>query len=147
MRITKKLITSLTLVCALLFLTSCEKETLLSEQDIPSEIKSFVSTHFPNCTISKAIKENDENDEAYEITLSCGVTLEFDKHIKVIDIDGTSRLPDSVIPHNILSYVNSNYAPNYILGWEILSNNQKVQLNNGLVLVFNMAGDFLRVDG
>ena len=143
----KNLMTIAAVVLSLLFMTGCDKETVIPEQNVPTEIKNYVSAHFPNCSISKTIKENDENDEAYEITLSCGVTLEFNKHIKVIDIDGTSRLPDSVIPNNILSYVNSNYASNYILGWEIVSNNQKVQLNNGVVLVFNMAGDFLRVDG
>lgn len=142
----KSLITSLTLVFTLFFLTSCEKETILSAQDVPTEIKNYVSTHFPSCTITRAIEEKGENDEMYELTLSCGVKLEFDKHKNIIDIDGTSKLPDSVIPSKILSYVNSNYATNHILGWEIQSSNQEVQLNNGLTLVFNISGDFLRVD-
>ena len=82
----------------------------------------------------------------YEITLSCGVKLEFNKQKEIIDIDGTTKLPDSVIPTNILSYVNSNYSKYYIIGWELQLGNQEVQLNNNLVLVFNMAGEFLRVD-
>lgn len=82
----------------------------------------------------------------YEITLSCGVKLEFNKLKEIIDIDGNAKLPDSVIPSNILSYVNSNYATNFIIAWELQSGNQEVQLNSNLVFVFNMAGDFLRVD-
>ncbi len=140
----KRLMTSLTVVFSLLFLVSCAKETILPEKDIPAEINSYISTHFPNCSITKATKKKDKKDEMYEVSLSCGVELEFNKQKNIIDIDGTSKLPDSVIPGNILSYVNSNYPGNYILGWEMQSNYQEVELNNKLVLVFNMSGDFLQ---
>ena len=142
----KNLMTIAAVVLSLLFMTGCDKETVIPEQNVPTEINNYVSTHFPNCSISKAIKENDENEEMYEITLSCGVKLEFNKQKEIIDIDGTTKLPDSVIPTNILSYVNSNYSTYYIIGWELQLGNQEVQLNNNLVLVFNMAGEFLRVD-
>jgi hypothetical protein len=142
----KNLMTIAAVVLSLLFMTACDKETVIPEQNVPTEIKNYVSAHFPNCSISKTIKENDENDEMYEITLSCGVKLEFNKQKEIIDIDGTTKLPDSVIPTNILSYVNSNYSTYYIIGWELQLGNQEVQLNNNLVLVFNMAGEFLRVD-
>jgi hypothetical protein len=139
----KNLMTIGAVVLSLLFMTGCDKETVIPGQNVPTEIKNYVSTHFPNCSISKTIKEN---DEMYEITLSCGVKLEFNEQKVIKDIDGNAKLPDSVIPSNILSYVNSNYAPNFIIGWELQSGNQEVQLNNNLALVFNMAGEFLRVD-
>lgn len=142
----KNLMTIAAVVLSLLFVTGCEKETVIPEQNVPTEIKNYVSTHFPSCSISKAIKENDENEEMYEITLSCGVKLEFNKQKEIIDIDWNTKLPDSVIPANILSYVISNYSTNFIIGWELQSGNQEVQLDNNLVLVFNMTGDFLRVD-
>ena len=134
------------LVVSLVFMIGCNKETVIPVLDVPSEINNQVSTHFSSCSISKAIKENDEINDMYEITLSCGVKLELNKLKKIIDIDGNAKLPDSVIPSNILSYVNSNYATNFIIAWELQSGNQEVQLNSNLVLVFNMAGDFLRVD-
>ena len=142
----KNLMTIAAVVLSLLFMTGCDKETVIPEQNVPTEINNYVSTHFPNCSISKAIKENDENEEMYEITLSCGVKLEFNKQKEIIDIDWNKKLPDSVIPANILSYVISNYSTNFIIGWELQSGNQEVQLNNNLVLVFDMAGEFLRID-
>lgn len=141
----KELMTSLTVVCSLLFLVSCAKEINLPEKKIPEEIKSYITTHFPDCSILKATKDRDENDDMYEVSLSCGVKLEFNKQKNIIDIDGISKLPDSVIPAKILSYVTATYPNNYILGWEIQSNNQEVQLDNHLELVFNMSGDFLRI--
>lgn len=142
----KNLMTIAAVVLSLLFMTGCDKETVIPEQNVPTEINNYVSTHFPNCSISKAIKENDENEEMYEITLSCGIKLEFNKQKEIIDIDWNTKLPDSVIPTNILTYVNSNYSTNFIIGWELQSGNQEVQLNNNLVLVFDMAGEFLRID-
>lgn len=141
----KNLMIITTVILSLLFVTGCEKENVIPEQNVPTEIKNYVATHFPSCSISKAIKENDENEEMYEISLSCGVKLEFNKQKEIIDIDGNAKLPDSVIPTNILSYVNSNYSINFIIGWELQSGNQEVQLNNNIVLVFNLAGEFLRV--
>lgn len=135
-----------TVVLSLLFMSGCEKETVIPEQNVPTEIKNYILNHFPSCSISKTIRENDGNNEMYEVTLSCGVKLEFNNQKEIIDIDGITKLPDSVIPSNILSYVNSNYATNFIIGWGLQSGNQEVQLNNNLVLVFNMAGEFLRVD-
>ncbi len=141
----KKSIAVLSFLFSLLFIASCEKETVIAEQEIPTEIKDYVSTHFPDCTISKAIKDNDD-DEVYEITLSCGIKLEFNKEKTVIDIDGTSKLPDSVVPAPILSYVTLNYPNNYIIGWEIEGSNQKVELNNDVTLIFDAQGGFLRVE-
>ncbi len=143
--IMKNLTIILTLIFSLTSLTSCEKETILSEQDIPADIKSYLSTHFQNCSISKAIKENDEKDEMYEISLSCDCKLEFNRQKDIIDIDCITKLPDSVIPSIVLSYVNSNYPGNNITGWEIKDNSLNVDLNNGITLVFNMQGDFLHL--
>lgn len=141
----KNSITILTILFSLLCLTSCDKETILPEQDIPSEIKSYVSNNFSSCSISKATKEKREKNDTYEITLSCGCKLEFNKEKNITDIDCTSKLPDSVVPSSILTYVNSNYPNNYVIGWEIEGNNQNVDINNGSTLVFNLQGDFLHI--
>lgn len=87
----KNLMTIAAVVLSLLFVTGCKKETVIPEQNVPTEIKNYVSTHFPSCSISKAIKENDENEEMYEITLSCGVKLEFNKQKEIIDIDWNKK--------------------------------------------------------
>lgn len=136
----------MTILFSFLFLTSCDKENLMYEDKIPIEIRNYVSTHFPSCSISKAVEENDENDEMYEITLSCGFKLEFNKNKEIIDIDGTTKIPDSVVPDELLTYVGSNYPNNYIIGWEIQGSNQQVELNNNITLVFSMQGDFVRID-
>ncbi|MCC6251656.1 MAG: PepSY-like domain-containing protein [Bacteroidia bacterium] len=141
----KKIIAIATVVFSILITTSCDKEALLTKDKIPSEIKTYVQTHFSTTSISRAVKDKD-GKELYEVLLANGVKLEFNKQIEIIDIDWNSKLPDSVIPANILSYVNSNYSSNYIVGWELKYGNQEVQLNNSLALIFNISGTFLRDD-
>jgi hypothetical protein len=93
------------------------------------------------------IKDKDGFTKTYDVILEGGFSLEFDRKLEIIDIDGTGRLPDSVIPAKILDYVNQNYSGNYITDWEIDGKNQQVGLENELDLEFNRSGEFLRIDG
>ncbi len=127
-------------------LISCEKEEILPLTDIPSEISNYVSTHFPENPIIQAIKDTDGFELTYDITLEGGLFLKFNRKKEVIDIEGLTKLPDSVIPAKLLEYATTNYPDNYIIGWELDDRNQQIKLENGLELEFNMNGDFLRID-
>ena len=132
---------------AISILTSCEKETVLPASDVPAEIETYVKTHFSDHKILQVIKDKDGFTKSYDVILEGGFSLEFDRKLEIIDIDGTGRLPDSVIPAKILDYVSQNYSGNYITDWEIDGKNQQVGLENELDLEFNMSGEFLRIDG
>lgn len=125
---------------------SCEKEEILPDNKIPSEIITYTDTHFPENPIIQAVKDSEGWELTYDIILDGGFSLEFNREKEVTDIEGHSKLPDSVIPAEILSYVAKNYAENNIFGWELDDRNQEVKLDNGLELEFTMAGDFLRID-
>lgn len=138
----------LTAVAIMAFsLTSCDKEEIIPYSDLPSEITSYITTHFPNNSIVQVIIDKDELTKTYNVTLSESVSLEFNRKKEIIDIDGISELPSSVIPENIRQYVVTNYPNNVITDWEIDDKNQQIELDNGLDLEFNMKGDFLRIDG
>lgn len=127
-------------------LISCDKEEILPLTDIPTEISNYISTHFPDNTVIQAIKDTDGIELTYDITLEDGFFLEFNRKKEVIDIEGLTKLPDSVIPSKLLVFVASNYPDNYIIGWELDDRNQQIKLENDLELEFNMNGDFLRID-
>ncbi|GAB1402903.1 hypothetical protein MASR1M74_00810 [Lentimicrobium sp.] len=128
-------------------LTSCEKETVLPASEVPAEITTYVKTHFSDHKILQVIKDKDGFTKTYDVILEGGFSLEFDRKLEIIEIDGSSRLPDSVIPAKILDYVNQNYSGIYITDWETDGKNQQVGLENELELEFNMSGEFLRIDG
>lgn len=141
---------SLLLLLAVFFITgthsSCEKETVLPESDWPAEIKTFVDTHFADLAILQVVKDKDGLKKTYDVILEGGFKLEFNRKVEIIEIEGSDRLPDSVIPVKILEYVNQNYPENYIIKWEIEGRNQEVKLDNKLELEFTMSGEFLRID-
>ena len=116
------------------FFISCEKESLIAENELPSEITTYLNTHFPSTPVT------------YEINLDGGFYLEFNKKRQIIDIEGTRKLPDSVIPSKIREYTSANYPSEDIIGWEKDGYNQQIKFNNGLELLFSQSGEFLRID-
>lgn len=127
--------------------TSCYKDKILKDDEIPTEIRSYIEEHFPNHDLLKAKKERDKNEPTtYEISLSGSISLEFNKDYKIIEIDGITALPNSVIPPPILQYVQENYPNQVITDWEDIGTKQKVRLNEGLELIFDLEGNFLFID-
>ena len=130
----------------LLIATSCDDDKGLSENEIPNEITTFITTHFPSNNIIRATKDKDGSRVSYDVTLSGNVKLEFNSQREITDIDSNTKLPDSVIPQAIRDYVTENYPNNFITDWELEDNHQQVGLNNDVDLEFTMDGGFLRVD-
>ncbi len=141
------------ILAVLTIFTSCDsndddyvKDIILTDSEIPSEIKAYISTYFPENTIIRAEKDNDFNDITYDIYLSGSFNLEFDFEFNIIEIDGVTELPNSVIPQPILDYVSQNYPNNFITDWELEYNHQQIELNNDIELEFELNGNFIRVD-
>jgi hypothetical protein len=130
----------------LFLVTACNKETVLPSSELPDAISSWIQTHFPDNAILQIIKDVDGFTRTYDISLEGNIQLEFNRKGNIIDIDSDTRLPDSVIPIKILSYVTTNFPSQFITDWELDDRNQKVGLDNGLDLVFSKDGDFLRID-
>ena len=130
----------------LLFATSCDEEKGLSENEIPNEITTYVTTHFPTNNIIRVTEDKDGTRKSYDVVLSGNIKLEFNRQREITDIDSSSKLPDSVIPQAIRDYVSENYPDNFITDWELEDNHQQVGLNNDVDLEFTMDGVFIRVD-
>lgn len=128
------------------FLSSCEKTEVLTINEVPSEITSYVNTHFADIPILQVIKDTEGIELEYHVTLKDGYSLEFNRKKEVKHIQGISKLPDSVIPEKLRLFVTENYTNSHITGWELDDINQNIKLNSGLELEFTMKGEFLRID-
>lgn len=137
---------SFILVCVVL-LAGCDKEDeIVPKSELPAEIQTYISTHFPSNSISQVKVDKEISNKSYEVMLDGGIYLDFNSNNQVVDIDGYTKLPDSVIPSKILAYVAQNYPSNVITDWELDDNHQQVGLDNGIELEFNMSGNFIRID-
>lgn len=135
------LITALVLVLA-----SCDKEKVVSANDLPATSTSYINTHFAGQQILQVVKERDDLKTTYKVYLNNGTKLEFNKDGEIYDIESNEALPSSVIPSSILSYVTTNYPTLYITEWELDKTTQEVKISNGLTLVFDRNGTYLRID-
>jgi phage pi2 protein 07 len=142
----RKLFIGICMVMAALTICGCTKEIVSPGADLPIEIKTYIATHFPDQFIIEAKKNENDSIKAYEIRLDNMTDLEFNSDLEITDIDGITRIPESVISAKILNYVSINYPNNYITGWELDEGKQEVQLDNELDLEFNSDGDFLQID-
>ncbi len=123
-----------------------EKERIIPASELPVEITNWISTHFPDNEIVRSKVEIKKNKKKYEIYLQGGFNLEFNSRKEITEIDGHTKLPDSVIPDKIKQYVDANYPDNFIISWELERNKQEVELDNGIELEFDLNGNFIRID-
>ena len=140
------LVVMIALMTILFTLGSCDEEKIISNNDLPAEIKEYTETHFPGNPILQSVNELDDLTKTYEILLKDNFKLKFNRKKEIIDIEGETKLPDSVIPQKIMQYVISNFPDNFITGWEIEGRNQQIELDNDLDLEFTKGGDFIRID-
>lgn len=70
-------------------LVSCEKDQsfILSANNYPTEIVSYVQTNYPGDEILQVIKETDDNTISYDVLLKSGIKLEFNKSFQLVDIE------------------------------------------------------------
>jgi hypothetical protein len=126
--------------------SSCAKEKFITDADLPEKSRTFISTHFPQATISVATYE--WND--YDVLLSNGFQLSFDGKGDWKDVDGEHRtVPQSIIdliPQKIVEFIAVRFPDATITeiskekyGWDI-------GLSNDVDLEFNKNGSIREMD-
>ena len=140
------MLTFLTLFLTIFILAACDKDEVIAEAELPASARDFVATHFPEQTISQVVQDKDKKSVSFDVVLDNGIDLDFKEDGTCKSIEGLVQLRDSVIPEDILAYVNAKYPENVIIEWELEGNKREVQLNSGIELKFNINGTFLRID-
>ncbi|MFV0484201.1 MAG: PepSY-like domain-containing protein [Bacteroidales bacterium] len=144
----KKLVASVVLLTIMLTtFASCDRKVLLKDAQTPAEIREFVQIHFPENSIVQTIKEIDDFEVTFDVTLKGGIFLEFNRAKQIIEIDSKNgTVPSSAISPKITEYVSTNYPDTRILQWEIDDRRQKVKISNAMELEFTKSGEFLMID-
>lgn len=153
----KKILFGLTCLLAVGFTTvSCndddDDEVVISASSLPSKAKTFLATHFPNESVSRAEQNRtvDSDGTLYEVTLRNGFEIDFDTNGEWVSVDGRGReIPASIVallPEGITNYITAN--PTYNLPiTEIDREYQgylyKIKLANRLELLFSASGEFV----
>lgn len=138
--------TALTIIFSMISFVLYAQERVVPPSEIPSEINTFIKTHFPTHTVRSYKFKIKGKSKKYEAKLHQGVELKFNNEFQLTEIESKSRIPNGIIPQQITQYVAENYPNNYIEEWELKRKYQKVELDNGIDLKFGLSNEFIKVD-
>lgn len=122
------------------------QDRYLKTEEYPTEITSYVKTHFPDSDIVSIKEEKERKGTEYEVKLRNMEELEFDQDYSIKSVEAKKGLPESVVPQKIRDYVAQNYPNRVIEEWKLKRNGQEIELDNDLEIKFDFDGNFLKLD-
>lgn len=138
------------LILGLLFISTFSQiqaqDRYLKTDEFPTEITTYVETHFPNSDIISIKEDKDRRKTEYEVKLRNMEELEFDQDYAIKSVESKSELPKSVVPQKIQDYVTENYPNRTIEEWKKKRRGQEIELDNGLEIKFDDNGNFTALD-
>ena len=120
--------------------------------NLPQSSQDFIKKNFSSATIESAKEESSwefwDKDEKFEVHLSNGIKLDFNKNGEITEIDSKNKetIPQAALPKEVISYVKSNHSGAQIISWEKNDDEQEVELTDGTELEFDAQGNFRKVD-
>jgi hypothetical protein len=120
---------------------------IITFEELPIKAQEFVTTYFSSQTIRFVRMEIEVTKTEYTVRFENGMEIEFNSNGDWEEVESHSEcLPSGFLSEMILNFLNKNH-PNYCLN-EIARDRHKieVELANGLEIVFNKSGEFLRYD-
>ena len=144
----KKLLIILVSIFTLgVFALHADNDKPISFNELPQTTQQFITKYFPTSKVALAKVEKELMSVTYDVVMTDGVKLEFDKkgEWKEIDCKYTS-VPVDIIPAQIRQKVAELYPDAFVVKMDRDSKEYEVKLNNGFELTFNTKFALVKVD-
>lgn len=130
-------------VLGISFASCSDKDEPIASTQLPSISKDFIIKYFPSCSIVSAQKDKDD----YEVVLSDGTKIEFDKKGDWTEVDAAMGkvIPTGFYPEAIDTYLNENFEGLGINEITKVNRGFEVELTTGTELLFGPDGAFIMV--
>ncbi len=132
--------------------TSCsdndDKNKNLEYNSLPASARSFLSAYFPGETAVRIVQNPGSTDDYYEVRLSSGAKVEFDRTGQWTEVDAAVGIPvpDELVPQAVHDYITGHYPTEFISEVSRRSFGYEVGLSNSIDLRFDADGRFIGVD-
>lgn len=131
-----------------LFACSDDEKEIIEFTLLPQNAKTFINTYFSDKQVSVVYHDKEIGDNDYEVIFADGANVDFDKkgnwtEVEDRDADG---VPVAIFPEAIAVYVSANYAGAFVVNVNKDKRDYEVELSNNMDLVFDLDGNFLRLD-
>lgn len=114
---------------------------------LPKAAKDLLSTNFKNDKVVFVEIDMDLASVEYDVQLQSGTEINFNSKGEWEEIDTkVSPIPANLIHKEIKTYVDTHYKGMNIVKMERDGRKIDIELNNGLDLVFDANGKFVRID-
>lgn len=114
---------------------------------VPTAARNFISANFPSDNIAYATVDDDLIYPDYTVMLESGMKLEFTSGGALDKIEaGRAGIPVSVIPVQIVEYVERHYPGASYSSYDVGRRSYEVELSNGMELKFNSNFALVEVD-
>jgi hypothetical protein len=132
----------------LLTLMACADEhEMVKYSELPASAQSFIQKYYAASDVSYVEVDREGFSREYNVYLKNGVEMEFDAQGNLQSIDcQRSPVPEGIVPELITQYVALHHPNSFIAEYAIGHRHLQVELNNGLELIFDLEGHFLRMD-
>jgi hypothetical protein len=142
----KKILT-LTVIFAISLAACADRIHMVTFNELPVLAKNFINKYYNSTDVTYIEKEIDGIHHEYNVRLNNGTELEFDQqgNLEHIDCQRTA-VPQGIVPQLIVDYVNLHYSNLFIVEYHKEARRQQVDLNNNMELIFDIEGNFLRID-
>lgn len=137
----------LMIALAIMSLSVYAQKKVIQFNELPKSAQSFVSTYYTVQQISIIVVDKEFMSTSYKVKLIDGVEIEFDNKGNWTEVDAEKKaVPNQIVNPKIMDYVKKSFPNNEIVQVSRERNKIEVELTNGLDLVFNKNGKFIRID-
>ncbi|MBS7255661.1 PepSY-like domain-containing protein [Flavobacterium branchiicola] len=143
-----KLKLTIYLIAGLIFgLSANAQKTVIKKEALPANAQTFLKTHFGSKKPSYILQDKEILSTEYKVKFDNEIEIEFDKKGNWKEVDGkNSKIPKSIVPKKIATYIKTNFPKEDVSKIEIGSSGYETKLSNGLELKFNLKETFIKID-
>ena len=115
---------------------------------LPKIAQQFLSENFSSKVSHIKVDKELGYTKDYEVVLTDGTEIDFnrDGSWDKVEMPRGVKLPSSITPKGISDYVGKNFPGQIIESIDKERRSYEVELSNGLELIFDLSGNFLRYD-
>ena len=131
-----------------LSLTACaDWQNRVDNVQLPLQAETFINKYFSADAVIRVELDIEHLHREYDVYLNDGTKIEFDQQGNFLSIDCQTReVPAGIVPDMIMQYIQVHYAQFIVNEYHVETRHLVVELNNDIELIFDLEGNFIRVD-
>ena len=142
----QKLIKSLLLLFIVLATACGKEEKEVQYTALPEKAQTFIKSYFPTTEYARIVREKDDGTTEYEVYLSDGTELDFDKQGEWKSIDCKfAALPSGILPEVIMADIATRYPQAVAYKVEKQLGGYEIDIP-GWELYYSQQGTFVRAE-